>query len=166
MAAAAAGCGGGGGSSSSTAADWASGYCSGALTWVTTLAQQRAAVKTGSATAADAAQAVTNETNSFASAVDKLGTPETKEGETSQKEAQALAESLQGRIGRAAGAIETNNPDVSDAAKKQVVQTQLAGALGDMKTTTETLAQADPELGAAMKATPDCAKLNAALAGA
>ena len=44
----AAGCGGGGGGSSTTsAADWASGYCKGATSWVTTLDEARASVKAG-----------------------------------------------------------------------------------------------------------------------
>jgi hypothetical protein len=162
---AAAGCGGGG-SSTSSAADWASGYCSEADTWVTTLEQTRAGVKAGSATAEDAAQTVSGQTQSFSVAIEKLGTPDTTEGDTSAETAKQLADSLQGRIGRASAAIDTNNPDVTDAAKRKIVQNQVEASLEDVKTTTDTLSQADPQLGAAMKASPDCVKLNASLAAA
>ena len=74
-----AGCGGDSASSSSTsAADWAAAYCSDATSWVTSLDEARASVKTGT-TPADAAQTVTDETNTFIQAVDGHGAPDTPE---------------------------------------------------------------------------------------
>jgi hypothetical protein len=166
-AAALAGCGGGGSSSSATSAtDWASGYCSAATTWVTTLTRARADVKTGKATASDAAQTVTNQTNELMKSISGLGTPDTPDGSTSASTADDLAKTLSGRVGRISAAINTNNPDVTVAAQKLVVQEQIAAALGDVASTTTTLEQGDAELGTAMKASADCTKLSTALAAA
>jgi hypothetical protein len=161
-----AGCGGGGGGSPKTAADWASGYCGAADTWVKTLNTQRAAAKTGSATPDDAAQAVTDETNTFVQAIDGLGAPDTPDGSTSESTAENLAKTLQGRVARIASAVSTNNPDVSVAARRKVVDDQVTASLDDVRTTTDKLAADDTELGTAMKASSDCVALNASLAKA
>ena len=161
-----AGCGGGDDSSTSSAADWASGYCGAAQSWVTTLAEQRAAAKTGSATPDDAAQAVTDETNTFTQKIDGLGEPDTPDGSTSAATADDLAKTLQGRVGRISGAVETNNPDVSVVARRQIVDEQVAASLNDVKATTAKLGQDDAELGTAMAASADCVQLNASLAKA
>jgi hypothetical protein len=162
-----AGCGGGdGGGSTTSAADWASGYCSAANTWLTTLGQQRTDAKTGKTTPDDAAQAVTDETNSFTQSIDKLGAPDTPNGSSSETTAKDLTKTLQGRIARVAGAASTNNPDLSVAARRQIVDDQVTASVDDVKTTTDKLAADDAELGTAMKASADCTKLNAALAAA
>ncbi len=169
LVAALAGCGGGGGgdsSSTTSAADWASGYCGAAESWVSTLEQQRAAAKSGSATPDDAAQAVTDETNTFTQKIGDLGQPDTPDGSTSASTADDLSKTLQGRVGRIAGAIGTNNPDLSTAARRQIVNEQIAASLDDVKTTTAKLGQGDAELETAMKASSECVKLDASLAKA
>ena len=163
-----AGCGGGGGGSSSTksAADWASGYCSAATTWVNTLEQQRTAARSGSTSPGDAAQAVTTQTNDFTQTIDGLGAPDTPDGSTSESTAKALATTLQGRVGRISAAASTNNPNVTTAQQKKIVGDQIAASLSDVATTTGQLETNDAALGTAIKASPDCTKLDAALAAA
>ena len=100
----AAGCGGGSDSSSSSttsASDWASGYCGDASTWVTTLDKARASVKPNdpAATASDAAQQVTAETNTFTQTIKGLGEPDTPDGSTSEATAKCLANTLGGTHG-------------------------------------------------------------------
>jgi ABC-type transporter Mla subunit MlaD len=161
-----AGCGGGGGgSSSSSAADWASGYCSGATSWVTALDDARASVKTGT-TPEEAAQTVTGQTNTFMESISGLGTPDTPDGSTSAATAKDLTEKLSGRVARISGAIDTNNPDVTAAQRTKIVQDQIAASLTDVSSTTAKLAQDDAELGTAMAASSDCASLKTALAKA
>lgn len=165
----AAGCGGGGGGSSTTsAADWASGYCKGASSWVTTLDEARKGVKAANptATASDAAQQVTDETNTFIETVKGLGEPDTPDGSTSAATAKSLTETLSGRMARASAAIDTNNPDVTPAMQAATVSEQVTASLNDVATTTGTLEQGDAELGTAMKASPDCAELTTALSNA
>jgi hypothetical protein len=162
-----AGCGGGGGGSSTkSAADWASGYCGAADSWVTTLDEQRAAAKTGSTTPDEAAQTVTSETNDFTEKIDGLGAPDTPDGSTSETTAKDLTKMLQGRVARISGAASTNNPDLSVAARQQIVNDQVTASLNDVKATTAKLAADDAELGTAMTASADCVKLNASLAKA
>jgi hypothetical protein len=158
-----AGCGGDGGSTTS-AAEWASGYCSAAETWVTTLDQQRADSKSGRTTPDNAAQAVTDETNTFTQKIGDLGTPDTSDGTTSESTAEAFTKGLQGRVGRISAATETNNPEMSVAARRQIVDDQVAASLNDVKATTAQLRADDAELGTAIQASSDCVKLNASLA--
>ncbi len=158
-----AGCGGSSSSSSgTTAADWASGYCKDANSWVTALDEARASVKTGT-TPGEAAQTVTDQTNSFIQSVNGLGAPDTPDGSTSQSTAKNLANTLSGRVARISGAIDTNNPDVTLAQQTSIVQQQIAASLTDIKTTNAKLAQDDAELGTAMKASSDCTSLDASL---
>ena len=162
----AAGCGGDSGSSSgSSAADWADGYCKDATSWVTSLDEARASVKTGT-TPEEAAQAVTDESNSFIQSIDDLGAPDTPDGSTSEATAKSLATTLSGRVARISGAIDTNNPDVGVAQQTAIVQQQIAASLTDIKTTNAKLAQDDAELGTAMTASAECTSLDAALAKA
>jgi hypothetical protein len=158
-----AGCGGSdSGSSGTTAADWASGYCGDASSWVTSLDEARASVKTGT-TPEDAAQSVTDETTSFIKSIDDLGAPDTPDGSTSESTAKSLANTLSGRMARISGAIDTNNPDVTPGQRTTIVQQQIAASLADIKSTNAKLAQDDPELGTAMKASSECTTLDAAL---
>jgi hypothetical protein len=159
-----AGCGGGGGSSTTSAADWANGYCSAATTWVTTLDQARADAKTGQASPSNAAQTVTNQTNTFTQTINGLGTPDTPDGSTSESTAKDLATKLQGRTGRISAAASTTNTSVTVAQRKKIVNDQVAGALSDVATATGQLETNDAELGTAIKASSDCTKLDAALA--
>ena len=158
-----AGCGGSdSGSSGTTAADWASGYCGDASSWVTSLDEARASVKTGT-TPEDAAQSVTDETTSFIKSIDDLGAPDTPDGSTSEATAKSLATTLSGRMARISGAIDTNNPDVTVAQQTAIVREQIDASLTDIKTTTAKLGQDDAELGTAMSASSDCTSLTAAL---
>jgi hypothetical protein len=157
-----AGCGGSSSSSGTSAEDWASGYCGDATTWVTSLDEARASVRTGT-TPQEAAQSVTDETNSFIESINGLGTPDTPDGSTSEERAKTLAQTLSGRVARMSGAIDTNNPDVTLKQQTLVVQQQIAASLSDIKTTTAKLGQDDAELGAAMRASSDCTSLDAAL---
>jgi hypothetical protein len=159
-----AGCGGSD-SSGKSAADWASGYCGDSTTWVTALDDARASVKTGTAPD-EAAQSVTDETNSYIESINGLGTPDTPDGSTSEATAKSLANTLSGRVARISAALDTNNPDVTVAQQAAIVQTQVAASLTDIKTTTAKLAQDDAELGTAMAASSDCTALDAALAKA
>jgi len=166
-----AGCGGGGGSSSSgssgtSATDWAASYCKNATSWVTSLDQARASVKSGSSTASDAAQTVSTESTTFIQAVNGQGSPDTPNGSTSQATAKSLATTLSGRVARMSAAIDTNNSSVTAAQQTAIVKQQIAASLTDIKTTNATLAKDDPELGTAMKASSDCKSLDAALAKA
>jgi hypothetical protein len=165
-----AGCGGGGGDSSSgsagtPAADWAASYCNDATGWVTSLENARASVKTGT-TPSDAAQAVTQETNTFIQKIDGLGAPDTPNGSTSETTAKNLATTLSGRVARISAAVDTNNSSVTVAQQTAIVKQQIAASLTDISTTNTTLAKDDPELGTAMKASADCTALDAALAKA
>ena len=160
-----AGCGGSDSSSGTSADDWASGYCGDATTWVTSLDTARTSVKTGTAPQ-EAAQSVTDETNSFIESINGLGTPDTPNGSTSEATAKSLAATLSGRVARISAAVETNNPDVSVAQATAIVQQQVAASLTDIKTTTAKLAADDPELGTAMDASSDCTELDSALAKA
>ena len=167
----AAGCGGGSDSSSSSstsASDWASGYCGGASTWVTTLDNARASVKPNdpAATASDAAQQVTAETNTFTEAIKGLGAPDTPDGVTSAATAKTLANTLVGRMARASSAINTNNPDVTPALQRKTVRDQVTASLADVAKATAKLEQDDAELGTAMNSSSDCAALNTALSKA
>lgn len=157
-----AGCGGSDGGSSTTAADWASGYCKDATSWVTSLDEARASVKTGT-TPEEAAQSVTDETNSFIESINGLGTPDTPNGSTSESTAKTLANTLSGRVARISSAIDTNNSAVTPAQRTATVQQQVAASLGDIKATNAKLAQDDPELGTAMTASSECTSLDAAL---
>ena len=164
----AAGCGGGGGSSTTSAADWASGYCSAAETWVTSLAEARASVAPGdpSATASDAAQQMTDATNTFTQSIDGLGEPDTAAGSTSKATAKSLSETLQGRVARASAAIDTNNADVTEVQRAKVVSEQVTASLTAVTTTTAQLAKDDAEVGTAMAASSSCADLTTALSKA
>ena len=157
-----AGCGGGGGDSTSSAADWASGYCGAATSWVTTLDEARASVKTGT-TPEEAAQQVTDETNTFTQAIGGFGAPDTPDGSTSAATAKSLSQLLSGRVARISAAIDTNNPDVTVAARTKIVQDQVAASLTDVTDTTAKLAADDAELGTAMGAATECADLKTAL---
>jgi len=161
----AAGCGGGGGSSKTSAADWAAGYCKAATTWVTTLDQARASVKPGNAAAtpSDAAQQVTDATNTFTQTISGLGEPDTPDGSTSAATAKSLSNKLQGRIARVSAAINTNNPDVTPAMQKKTVKDQVTASLADVANTTATLEHSDAALGTAMAAAPECTALTKAL---
>jgi hypothetical protein len=159
-----AGCGGGD-SSGTSATDWASGYCGDSTTWVTALDNARASVKSGTAPD-EAAQTVTDETNSFIESINDLGTPDTPDGGTSEATAKSLANTLSGRVARVSAALDTNNPDVTVAQQTVIVQQQVAASLTDIKSTTAKLAADDPELGTAMNASSDCTSLDAALAKA
>ena len=160
-----AGCGSDSGSSGTSAADWASGYCGDATTWVTALADAQTSVKTGT-TPEEAAQSVTDETNSFIESINGLGTPDTPDGSTSEATAKSLAATLSGRVARISAAIDTTNSDVTLAQQTAIVREQIDASLNDIKTTTAKLAADDAELGTAMKASSDCTSLDAALAKA
>ena len=136
-----AGCGGDSPSSSSTSAtDWAAAYCNNATSWVTSLDEARASVKTGT-TPADAAQTVTDETNTFIQAVDGQGAPDTPNGSTSEATANNLATTLSGRMARISAAIDTNNSSVTVAQQTAIVKQQIAASLNDISTTNATLAK-------------------------
>lgn len=167
----AAGCGGGSDSSSSSstsASDWASGYCEGASTWVTTLDNARASVKPNdpAATASDAAQQVTAETNTFTQTIKGLGEPDTPDGVASAATATSLANTLVGRMARASSAINTNNPDMTPALQVKTVRDQVTASLADVAKATTALEKGDAELGTAMHSSSDCTALNAALSKA
>jgi hypothetical protein len=167
----AAGCGGGSDSSSNSttsAADWASGYCGAASTWVTTLDKARASVKPNdpAATASDAAQQVTAETNTFTETIKGLGEPDTPDGAASAATAKTLADTLVGRMARASSAINTNNPDVTPALQVKTVRDQVTASLADVAKATTALEQGDDELGTAMHSSSDCTDLNTALSKA
>jgi hypothetical protein len=160
-----AGCGGSDSDSGKSADDWASAYCSDANSWVTYLDDARASVKSGTAPD-EAAQTVTDETNSFIESVNGLGAPDTPDGSTSEATAKSLATTLSGRMARISAALDTNNPDVTLVQQTAIVQQQIAASLADIKTANMTLAQEDAELGTAMGASSDCTSLDAALAKA
>jgi len=167
----AAGCGGGSDSSSNSttsAADWASGYCGAASTWVTTLDKARASVKPNdpAATASDAAQEVTAETNTFTQTIKGLGEPDTPDGAASAATATSLANTLAGRMARASSAINTNNPDVTPAFQVKTVREQVTASLADVEKATTALEQGDSELAPAMRSSSDCTALNTALSKA
>ena len=157
-----AGCGGSDNSGTS-AADWASGYCGDSTTWVTALDDARTSVRTGGTAPDEAAQSVTDETNSYIESINGLGTPDTPDGSTSEATAKALANTLSGRVARISAALDTNNPDVTVAQQTVIVQQQIEASLTDIKTTTAKLSQEDAELGTAMAASIDCSSLAAAL---
>ena len=160
-----AGCGGGGGSSSTaSAADWANGYCKAATTWVTTLDQARADARAGTTSPSDAAQTVTNQTNTFTQTINGLGQPDTPDGATSESTAKDLATKLQGRTGRISAAASTTNTSISVAQRKAIVNTQVAASLSDVATATGQLETNDAGLGTAIKASSDCKALDKALA--
>jgi hypothetical protein len=161
-----AGCGGSdSGSSGKSADEWASAYCSDANSWVTSLDDARASVKSGTAPD-EAAQTVTDETNTFIESVNGLGAPDTPDGSTSEATAKSLANTLSGRVARVSAALDTNNPDVTLAQQTTIVRTQVEASLNDVKTTTAKLGEDDAELGTAMAASSDCTSLAAALAKA
>ena len=160
-----AGCGSSGGGSKTSAADWASGYCRAATSWVTTLESARKSVKTGNSPS-NAAQTVTHQTLTFTQAVNGLGEPDTPNGSTSASTAKALTTKLQGRVARISAAAGTNNSSVTAAQRKTVVGEQVTASLSDVTTATAKLSQGDAELGKAMAASPDCAALSKALASA
>ena len=108
----AAGCGGGSDSSSSSAtsaSDWASGYCGAASTWVTTLDKARASVKPNdpAATASDAAQQVTAETNTFTQTIKGLGEPDTPDGSHVGGDGDVARQHVGGTHGACVGARST-----------------------------------------------------------
>jgi hypothetical protein len=161
-----AGCGGGGGGSKKSADEWATGYCSAATTWVTTLEEARKSARTGSTSPSNAAQTVTNQTNTFTQAIGDLGEPDTPDGSTSAATAKDLTTTLQGRVGRISAAASTNNPDATVASRQKIVQDQIAASLSDVAATTGQLETNDAALGTAIKASPDCTALDKALASA
>lgn len=129
---------------------------------MTTLDKARASVKTGTAPE-EAAQTVTDETNTFFKAIDGLGAPDTPDGGTSEATAKELSNMLSGHVARLNTAIDTNNPDVTVAARTKVVQDQVAASLTDMTDTTAKLAAGDAALKTAMDVTTECADLSTAL---
>jgi hypothetical protein len=144
-----AGCGGGGGdnnssSSGTSAADWAASYCNNATSWVTSLDDARKSVKTGSSTAGDAAQTVTQESNTFIQQIDGMGAPDTPNGSTSQATAKSLATTLWGWVARMSAAIDTNNSSVTPAQQTTIVRQQISASLNDISTTNAKLADDDP----------------------
>ena len=163
-----AGCGGGGGSKSSTtsAADWASAYCSAAATWVSALQSARESLKNnnGSTSAQDAVQSVSLATNTFTIALGRIGQPDTPNGSEAQAAASELGKKVQGRVARASAAVQTNNSSVTAAQQAAVARNQATASIADISSTTAQLEQSDPQLGAAMKASSDCATLKADLA--
>ena len=88
---------------------------------MTSLDDARASVKTGTAPD-EAAQSVTDETNSFIESINGLGTPDTPNGSTSEATAKSLATTLSGRVARISAAIDTNNPDVTVAQQTAIVR--------------------------------------------
>jgi hypothetical protein len=126
----------------------------------------RASVKSGSPTASDAAQTVSSESTTFIKAIDGQVALDTPNGSTSEATAKSLASTLSGRVARMSTAIDTNNPDVTAAQQTTIARQQIAASLNDITTTNAKLAEEDPELGTAMKASADCKSLDAALAKA
>jgi len=162
-----AGCGGGGGGSSTTsAADWASSYCSEASAWVSALQSARESLlnDNGSTNAQDAVQSVSLATNTFTIALGRLGAPDTPNGSAAQKAARELGESVQGRVARASAAVDTNNSNVTPAQQAAVARKQATASIAEISSTTAQLEQGDPQLAAAMKASSECATLQADLA--
>lgn len=147
-----------------SATDWATGYCKGATDWVTTLDKARADARSGKTSPEIAAQTVTDQTNSFTETVDGLGQPDTPDGSASESTADGLTKTLQGRVARIAAATDTNNPDVTVAQRKKIVDDQVAASLADVANTTGQLETNDAELGTAIKASSDCTALDKALA--
>ena len=162
-----AGCGGGGGSSSTTsAADWANAYCSAAATWVDSFQSARESVRdsSGATSPADAVQSVSLATNTFTIALGDLGEPDTANGSAAQEAAKELGDNVQGHVARASTAVQSNNPDVTEAMQATVVRQQATEAIAAVSTTTDQLEQGDAELADAMKTSSDCATLEAELA--
>ena len=161
-----AGCGGSDSSSGTSAADWASGYCGDATTWVTALDDARASVKTGTAPD-EAAQSVTDETNSFIESINGLGAPDTPDGSTSEATAKSLAEHALGPGGADQRRARHEQPRC-DAwrSRRRSSGRRSTASLTDVKTTTAKLAQDDAELGTAMAARATARASTAALAKA
>ena len=163
-----AGCGGGGGGSSSTtsAADWANAYCSAAATWVASFQSARESLKNnnGSTDPQSAVQSVSLATNTFMIALGRLGKPDTANGDAAQEAAKQLGDNAQGHVARASAAVETNNENVTPAQQAAVVRKQATEAIAALSDTTNQLEQGDAELADAMKASSDCATLEAELA--
>ena len=134
---------------------------------MTSLDEARASVKTGCTAPREAAQTVTDETNSFIESVDGLGAPDTPDGSTSEATAKNLAERLcPGADGAHQRRDRHEQLHVTVAQQTAIVQTQIAASLNDIKTTNAKLAEDDTELGTAMEASSDCTALDAALAKA
>ena len=110
---------------------------------MTSLDDARASVKTGTAPD-EAAQTVTDETNTFIESINGLGAPDTPDGSTSEATAKSLANTLSGRVARISAALDTNNPDVTLAQQTTIVRQQIAASLTDIKTTTAKLARTTP----------------------
>ena len=163
-----AGCGGGGGGSTTTASDWAAAYCSATSTWLTTLADVRKSVTPGdpTATASDAAQTMTAASNTYVEAIKGLGEPDTPNGTATQATATTLSQTLSGRIARSSFAIDTNNADVTEAARVKVVRQQVELSLADVTKATTQIAKDDPEVATAMNGETSCTDLEKALEAA
>jgi len=164
-----AGCGGGGGKSSSSttsAADWAAAYCGDAATWVAALQSARETLKNNprSTNAQEAVQSVSLATNTFTIAMGRVGQPDTAKGAEDEQAASELGKNVQGRVARASAAVQSNNPNVTPAQQAAVARKQATASIAAISNTTTQLEQSDPQLGAAMKASSDCATLKADLA--
>ena len=110
-----------------SAADWASGYCGDATTWVTSLDEARASVKTGRRRpmrprSPSPTRRTRSSSRSTASARRTLPTAARRRRRRSR-----LATTLSGRVARISAAIDTNNPDVTVAQQTVIVQQQIDG---------------------------------------
>ena len=146
-----AGCGGSDSSSGTSAADWASGYCGDATTWVTSLDDARASVKTGTAPD-EAAQSVTDETNSFIESINGLGDT----GHPRRQHVGGDGEEPGEHPLRPGGADQRRSRHEQprcDAwrSRRRSSSSRSTASLTDIKTTNAKLAQDDAELGTAMK---------------
>jgi hypothetical protein len=157
----AAGCGGGGSKDirALSVGEWASTYCSATTDWFTMLYDARDSVGSGDAAPRDAAKVMTFRTDSYVDQIEKLGRPDTADGESTAAAARDMATSLKERIGKAAESIGSDAAGVTRAQRAKVVQSQIDASLALMIATTEKLRRDDPPMGVAMKSSDDCDRL-------
>jgi uncharacterized protein YukE len=157
-AAAAAGCGGSGGGTTTVSATvtWADGLCSAVTTYKDSLTQTKDSLQSGVSKSSlnDAAKSVKDATNTFASALGDLGTPDTEAGKTAKQAVDDLSKTLQ----KTANTVQSATSESSLLGAVSVVsaallsaQTAAKNAINQLKST-----DAQAELQDAFKQAPAC----------
>ena len=160
----AAGCGGS--SSSSDVAtvtrptdEWVSGYCRDALELLVFLVDTRDGTMGGAVTPKYAGEILTFRTGQFADQIEKLGRPDTPDGDTSASTVGDLAQQEQDHADRVAKATGGENPEGTLDERKQLVHDEVNDSLKAITDTTTKLGQDDAAVGAAIAASSDCIEL-------
>ena len=150
--------------SASSATEWAGGACSAFTTWKNSLEDIKSSLTAGglsslnSSTLKQAEQQAENATQTLVQSLDKLGAPNTANGQQAKTNLKTLENSLSDSVNAIQAAV-PKNPSVSDLLTAlPTVKTELTKMANDLTTAVDNLKQSDPgsELQQAFQDAPSC----------